>query len=421
MVTGEQSMSMKDTNHVAMVFGDGSAAVHLVNELVNQGRSVIWSEGSGARLSPVMPYVKSELALGVLLHSAKSEALIADAITTAAPMTAEKGTFHRVFRNKAFKLGTWKKGYDLVVQQTNFENNTWKPEQAFLGVTEFRIANSSPLLIEQNIRVSLAGHPLVRKIASAPITEVEVYEKGGTIQFANGEVAAFSEFFFCDSISELKSVPKLAGVFKHQLGNVKMNSRMSAVQVTFQHSVALKQKIETGLVIPMNRDSGETFDRDVLGYFLNDTTSVWTVFMQTSETEENHEIMKKIRKLKQSLNRAFDNPEFLPEGSKEFMATVEKELVRFEEGYLVTEGKFKSSEANHDFVLLTDSFGLTHTLEKIGERFGIAAVDMTTLESSASENAAEAVAEFDSESDFPTNLDRPESPAHEESILDLNP
>ncbi len=334
-----------------------------MTQLVQRGENVIWAHGSGARLLPVMPYLKSDLALGVLLHSrsiASEDALVS---------SPEKGTFHRVFRNKSFKLPSWKRTANIETQTQSFEEQVWKPEQTFMGVNEFRVPELNPAIIEDELRAQLENNPKIKKVTNAPILELEVFDHGGKIQFANGFITEFKQFYFCDSITELKQLPKLTPVFKHQLGNVKSGHQVSALQVVFHHSVALKQTFDTGLVIPLNRDSGETFDRDVMGYFLDPMRSVWTVFLQSEEVEENHEIMKKLRKMKQALNRAFESPEFLPDGKKEFMATVEKEQVRLENSFVITHGHFKESKSNEDFVLLNDAFGLTDTLEKIAHRF----------------------------------------------------
>jgi hypothetical protein len=354
-------------NASAVVFGESSAAVLVISQLVKKGQAVVWAVGSGAKLLPVMPYVKSESALGALLDSEKiiSDDLSAHQFAEA----AQKGLFHRVFKNKGFKPPKYSK--------VALADSVWAPEQAYLGTEEFRSTELTPASVEQQLRETFENHPLVKKVASAPIVEVEVFEHGGKIQFANGFITEFNQFYFCDSLSELKAIPKLATVLKHQMANVKIGSMMSALQVVFHHSVALKQEMTNGLVIPLNRDSGESFDRDVLGYFMEPKKSVWTVFLQPSEIEENHEIMKKLRKLKQGLNKAFDSPEFLPENCKEFMATVEKEQVRFEAGYLAMDGAFKESRANEDFILLTDAFGTSAALEKLALRFGIEPVEIS--------------------------------------------
>ncbi len=368
------------TNAPIIVFGEGSASVFLIAQLVKRNESVVWVNGSGAKLTPVMPYLTHSSALGAMLDSL---AVVSEE-GFARPM--ERGTFHRVFRNKGFKLASWKRSTNLATQQQAFEEMVWAPEQAFLGTQELRMAGLSPARAEEILRDAFENHALVKKVQSAPVIEFEVFDHGGKIQFANGFLTEFKAFYFCDALSELKAIPKLASVFKHPLSGVKTGDLVNALQVTFHHSVPLNQSLDLGLVIPMNRDAGETFDRDVLGYFLDPSKSVWTVFLQPEECEENHDIMKKLRKMKQSLNRAFDNPEFLPEGKKDFLSTIEKEFFRFEANCLVTAGAFKASKSNSDFTIISDAFGLSKGLQSIAELFQIEPVefqDMTLNSDSA--------------------------------------
>lgn len=358
-----------NSNVPVIVFGEGSASVFLISQLVKKNESVIWVNGSGSKLTPVMPFVTQSSALAVILDS------LAQVSEEGFARPMEQGIFHRVFRNKGFKLPSWKRSANLATQQQAFEELVWEPEQAFLGMQEMRISGLSPARAEEILREAFENHPLVKKAQSAPVLEFEVFEHGGKIQFANGFLTEFKEFYFCDSLAELKTMPKLASVFKHPLSGIKMGDQVNALQVTFHHSVSLNQSLDVGLVIPMNRDAGETFDRDVLGYFLEDKKSVWTVFLNPEECEENHDIMKKLRKLKQSLNRAFDNPEFLPAGTKDFLSTIEKEFFRFEANCLLTAGSLKESKSNPDFAIISDAFGLSLALHSIATRFQIEAVD----------------------------------------------
>lgn len=360
-----------------IVFGEGSASVFLISQLIKRNESIIWVNGSGSKLTPVMPYVTHGVAMGVLIDSL---AVVSEE-AFAKPM--EQGTFHRVFRNKGFKLPSWKRSANLATQQQSFEELVWLPEQAFLNTLELRMSGLTPARAEEILRSAFEEHPLVKKVQSAPVLEFEVLEHGGKIQFANGFVTEFKEFYFCDSLSELKVIPKLASVFKHPLSGIKSGDRVNALQVTFDHSVSLNQPLDVGLVVPMNRDAGETIDRDVLGYFLDPKKSVWTVFLEPEECEENHDIMKKLRKLKQSLNRAFDNPEFLPEGKKDFLSTIEKEFFHFESNCLVKAGAFKPSKSNPDFAIICDAFGFSRALQSIGERFQIEAVEFMDAGSNA--------------------------------------
>jgi hypothetical protein len=366
-----------NSNAPVIVFGDGSSSVFLIQQLLQRGERIVWVEGSGSKLLPVMPQVKNERAIGMLAAAAESAGIGHSG-------RIEKGFCHRVFRSKAFKLPLWNK----AVEQT------WAPELLHLGDHELRVEGLDPVLIEESLRVSFEGNPLISRVQNAPVIEFEVHDSGGKIQFASGLLTEFKQFYFCDELSALKGFPKLQTIFKNQMKGIRPASRYGALQVVFHHSTPLKQFFNRGLVIPMNRESGETFDRNVLGYFVEPSRSIWTVYLQPSECEENHEIMKKLRKLKQSLNRAFESPEFLPEGKADFLATVEREQVRFEESALWTEGALVSSDSNPDFTLFSDAFGLTATLERLALHFGVPA-----LEDSVTENSA-------------LNLDSIEIPAH---------
>lgn len=352
-----------------LVFGDGSASVFLIAQLIKNEESIIWVKDSGSQVWPVMPHVKSELALSCLMNG--YQALNPDVSVS----RVETGVTHRVFRNKGFKPPVWKRYSDLDQQQKGLEESVWNPEQAYLGIQEYRSAELNPVKIEQELRLMMDSHPHVQKVEMAPVVEFEVFDQGGKLQFSNGKKVEFKQLYYCGPLSELKSIPKLSTVMKAQVSKAKVSSSVSALQVVFHHSKALKQNFANGLMIPMNRDSGEKFDRDVLGYFAEPNRSIWTVFLEADEIEENHEIMKKLRKMKQALNKAFDSPEFLPENCKDFLSTIEKEQVRFEPGYLVTEGEFKTSAANADYVLLNDSFGLTHALEQIATRFDLQKIE----------------------------------------------
>lgn len=360
-----------------IVFGDSSAAVFLISQLLKREEEVVWAKGTGARLMPVMPYLKSELALGAMLdsYSVFSDEILAQPV--------EKGCFHRVFK-KGFKLPPYMRSSNVDAQLEAFNESVWKPEQLNLGTSEFRIRGVSPAMAEDFLRKVFETHPSITHLSVGPIVELEIYEHGGEVQFASGLKTKFKQFYYCDSIQELKHLPKLGTVMKHQMGSTKSANRMSALQVVFSHKDEMPYPQDTGFVIPMNRDAGEEFDRDVLGYFTDSKRSVWTVFMKVDETEENHEIMKKLRKLKQSLNRAFGAE---TDSATEFSRTVEKEQVRFESAFLVIDNHSKPSDSNADFVLMTDSFGFSHALETLANLFSIPAMEFETASADAQSNA----------------------------------
>jgi hypothetical protein len=356
------SLASAPINAPVVVLGDTSISVFLTAQLVKRGSTVVWAKGSGARLTPVMPYYTHPLALAAATNSANTTS-----------NNVESGCFHRVFKNKAFKRVDYAK-HPLA-------STLWEPEQLFISESEVRLLGQSPVALEEQLRAELEVHPNVTRVESVPILELEVYDVGGEVQFAGGTRFQFQKFYFCDSISELKQLPKLNSVMKHQLAPIKNQTpaAVSVLQVVFNHLEEMPYPTDTGFVIPMNRDSGETFDRDVMGYFLDSKRSVWTVLMNAEETEENHEIMKKLRKMKQSLNRAFGAE---GEGTVEFTKTVEKEHVRFESSALVIHQKFNPSQSNSDYLMLSESFGLNATLEAMAKHFDIAEVsDVSDLSS----------------------------------------
>ena len=126
-------MNTQAATQAAIVFGEGSAAVFLISQLVKRGERVIWASGSGARLMPVMPFVKSDLALGTLRDA---QTLLSDQIYA---QPVKSGVLHRIFRNKGFKLPTWKRVSNRASEVQAFQEMVWAPEQAYLGVEEFKI------------------------------------------------------------------------------------------------------------------------------------------------------------------------------------------------------------------------------------------------------------------------------------------
>lgn len=342
-----------------VVLGDSTVAVFLVAQLVRRGQTVVWSLGTGKRLVPVMPGLPTSLAMAAVVDSAS------ELIPAAVNVPYEQGCFHRVFKNKTFRLPDYAK---------TPLSETWLPEQSVLGESEFRVRGYSLGVLDEQLRQQLEVHPLVFRVGALPVLELELADAGGSIQFAGGPRFDFQKLYFCDELAALKAMPKLAAALKHQAA-VKDSASFSALQVVFHHSEDMPIPTDTGFVIPMNRDAGETFDRSVSGYFLDPRRSVWTVWMQAEETEENHEIMKKLRKLKQTLNRAFA---LEAEGASEFLKTIEREQVRFESGALLPMNQIKPSASNPDLVLMTESFGLNMALESLARHFGIEALSMLT-------------------------------------------
>jgi hypothetical protein len=124
-----------------------------------------------------------------------------------------------------------------------------------------------------------------------------------------------------------------------------------------------------------HKDAGEEFNRCVWGSFFDGgKKSLWTVFLTEEEGADNHSIGKKYRRLRQALDRMFTGSEWLPEGAKDFSATIVKEQLLFQEDFIfargepVTEAQSLGDVAAVTF--LTDAFGPSAAAEQVANALG---------------------------------------------------
>jgi hypothetical protein len=228
----------------------------------------------------------------------------------------------------------------------------------------------------------------------------EVKEKQiSGVKLGSGEIVAADSVLFADrwtEIAGLVGLPK--GISQSEL-HMRGRNPVGVIQATWTHRKAIHETVLEGFFGTLHRESGETFDRHVLGYFSDDRKeSYWTVCMGSEESEDNHEIAKKLRRIKQALNKMFVGPEWgidsIPAGTGqfqagktgefqagktgEFMDTVESEHVRFEERCLFSGGKLmgpvnlgqaSSAHRLEGLTFLTDGYGISHSLSQVGELF----------------------------------------------------
>lgn len=339
-----------NSQNKVVVYGDSVAAALAVKMLLADKNtseySIFWVSGSGSKVLPVMPSLKSEAAIQVIESCRASD--------SGHLYESVHGIQHRVYKNKSFKLDTKLNHQEL-----------WKPEQMWVTKDEHQLLGLDLVKVEEDLKKELLLEGRVTRIENAEILEFEALEKGGKLQLVNQQQLEFVQFIYADTVAHLRSYPKLWNLFKAQVRSVKTSEMVSVLQVVFHHTQPLLQKIQAGLMIPLSKESGETIDRHVMGYFLEDQRSVWTVFLQGDEAEENHDVMKKLRKIKQCLNKVFEGAEFLPEGVSNFMSTVAKEQVKFELNYFCATEVQSTETLARDFVFASDSFGLTYALEQL--------------------------------------------------------
>ena len=121
----------------------------------------------------------------------------------------------------------------------------------------------------------------------------------------------------------------------------------------------------------LHRESGDRLDRHFWGYFSADgTRSVWTLGLATEEAEDNHQIAKKLRKLKASLDKIFKGSDLIPEGKQSFSDTLIGEQFRFVEEAIFAQGSPPEAPLSMKQVsgiqFMTDAYGPARALQQVG-------------------------------------------------------
>jgi hypothetical protein len=180
---------------------------------------------------------------------------------------------------------------------------------------------------------------------------------------------------FCDRWSLL---PKIQGLPKG-LSFTRGRDPHGLLQATFNHKVPVGVGVQEGFFATMNREAGEEFDRHVWGYFSADgKQSFWTICLAANEVEDNHEIAKKLRRAKSTLDKMFTGTSWIPNADEGFMANVADEQVRFEESLIFADGQAPtetiSLEGADNLHFITDGYGPVQAFEQVVRLLGTTAV-----------------------------------------------
>ncbi len=325
---------------------------------------VIWAKGSGHGWMPLMPAVHSEKALSVLFSAIDFLGWEPNA------NPVETGLFHRVWRNKAFKLPVFKRGITLDAQEEALDALLWGPEKTQVSVREYRVGGLLLTTLLRALREKCSAYPGLTVIEEHPLVDLSFADgQIGKAKFSHGKEVEFSRIFYGDRFSDLKTIPELAISAAPALTHIRSSEFVGLLQVYFDHPTFTPPVLDTGLMIPMSRDTGEQLDRNVMGFFTDNGSSVWSAFITLDEGEDNHAIMKRLRKMKQALAKAFDQPDF--------MAAVTKERVVFEPRAIVAEGKVQNQYLSPRVRVFTEITGLSRGLEMIADEFQVPAVSFS--------------------------------------------
>ncbi len=351
------------------VIGDGWAALASVGFLASSGVDVKWIVCRGARI--LSPLASLEWGPGV---SVLNELALKLGVTCGDLQT---GLWIREFRNKAFREPMWAKSPTPEDRLQVRNELLWEPERQVVGVFEARWDLMTPVEIEGEIRKGLVSgrFPHLSRVEGVPVVG---FEKNGNdvvaVKLGSGESIECSQVVYADRWSHL---PGLEGMPKG-MSFLRNREAMGVLQASFTHDFPSGGGAPaSSYFAPLFRAPGKDIERHVWGHFSSDgKKSVWTLCLSPEEIEDNHEISKKLRRLKGTLDRMFQGSDLIPPGKLNFGATILEEQVRFEEEAFFTQGKALTEPLTMPevvgLVILTDGYGSSRAFQQVGEMLGVA-------------------------------------------------
>ena len=363
-------------NEPVIVIGEGWSALAASGWLGAQGVAVKWISGTGSHLLAPVPFLEASPGVQAWAHLAA-----ALGIETG---ESRKGSFLREFRNKGFREPLWTQAPTPSDREDVLNESLWEPERRIASVFEEKFEQVSLMDLEESIRTQVLALPNVTRIEGASVIEIQWDQNQGTLQLGSGEKITFQKLIFADRLSSLKEIrglPKTllsSGIgsgagFKTADFERKFKP-YSALQLVLHHEPAVGVGIEEGFFLELIKDAGEEGQKHVFGgFFAGGRKSIWTAALSSDELEDNHLIAKRLRRIKQALNKVFSGPEWLSSGKKDFIGTVTSETVRLEESTLFSSGKSEQlpfAWENSGITFLTDGLGPAAALQQVSHVLG---------------------------------------------------
>jgi hypothetical protein len=284
------------------------------------------------------------------------------------------GSFIREFRNKAFREPSWTKAPNSEARREVRDELLWGPERRFMGAFDERFTMTLGE-IEEEIRKNLltAGSHRLRRVEGAPVTGFKTEDHViQSVVLGSGEEIPCSQVIFADRWSLLlamEGVPKA-------LPFLRKRDPMGVLQASFVHNPPLSAGVQESFYAGVHRESGEEVDRHVWGYFSQDgKRSTWTICLSSEQVEDNHEIAKKFRRMKATLDKIFAGNSLIGTENKTFAETVVEEQVRFAEEMIFAEGESPQEPIRisqlDGIQILTDGYGPSWAMHQVGLALGI--------------------------------------------------
>jgi hypothetical protein len=346
-----------------IVVGDGWSALATVTSGVLSGQSVLWLTGSVSRILPPLPGFETAFGTGGVQAWANLASALGIEIGH-----ERSGCFVREFKNKAFREPAWVKPSEIEARNQERQESLWDPERNVAPLMESRF-DLTAAEIEMAIREKLAQKEFSRllRLEDIPLSAIRIEDgKAQAIVLASGEEILCESLIYADHWSALA---KIQGLPK-ALPFTRNREPHGLLQATFTHTSPIGVGVLEGFFGPMNREAGEEFERHLWGYFSSTgLESYWTICLSTDEVEDNHEIAKKLRRMKSTLDKMFTGSSWLSNPEESFMSHVRDEHIRFEEALIFADGEVPTEPTQikgvENLWFMTDGYGPTQAFEQV--------------------------------------------------------
>ncbi len=340
----------------SVIVGEGWAALACVaHELTQTDRQVYWVSGTSSRLLSPLPSVGAR-------GAAWCEVARWLGVSTG---PWQPGDCLTEFKNREMKSPAWKRAGHHGAEV--LEEYLWAPEQVLARAAEGRWERSF-IEIEEEMRQAVLSHARLKHIEGVPLAALEL-EDGELrgVRLSTGEQVACDRLYYADRWSELSSVEGMP----KGLPFTRKREPHGVFQATFTHSTPIEGSSASGLFCAIHKESGQAQERHVWGGFhrslKGQPQSTWSVCLAPEENEDNHEIAKRFRRMKQALEKMF---------GATFTSSIAEEQVRLVEQAVFAagdppQGTLEMPRVSGVF-FLTDAYGPAESLKQVWQALGLA-------------------------------------------------
>lgn len=319
-------------NSTLIVVGEGWSALTtvLLSLQASSESKIMWVAGTGSHLLP--PTNAFEMGKGaILLEKLMKMSGIDD-------QELLRGKFLREFRNKSFREPIWNQSPTPEFKRESLLEWLSDGEIHFAPIFEVKFGMSL-LEIFEELRTFALASSRVSRFSGFPVSKITKNDLGFEVTLANGETVIGDQVIYADRVSALRELENQISIIAPQRKmrlvdfERKCDAR-SVVQLVIEHKTPLNSMVNEHFFMGIHREADDSENHQVWGYFTEDgKRSVWSMVLAPGDADENHQIAKRLRRVKQSLNKTFMEG-WLPEGVSQFTDLIAREYVRMEENII---------------------------------------------------------------------------------------